>query len=240
MLIIGSTSLKHYFPDYTNVPKDIDYVVDDSSLHKNKPGIEYLENPIIIKYQQDGYLNPSLLLTLKLSHMFWPYKWEKHLYDIQFLFNKGVLYNLDILNELVEYWKEVKPKIRRSHLELSKDEFFNNAVNLDTQQHDNLHTLINPIPSYTKLLKDGCDVELCPKKWNNLSWIERFDVIYEETAVMAYERYKNTHYREAYRLQLKDNIIKHFPQYIALFAIKHYPELEKPKENYIEKIKSQL
>ena len=53
---------------------------------------------------------------------------------------------------------------------------------------------------------------------------------------MAWERYKKMNYRDAFLLQLKDNIIKHFPFYIALFAIENYPKLQKPKINYRELI----
>lgn len=77
MLIIGSTAIKHYFPDFKRSPKDLDYVVESKKGLKNSPGIEYLENPIILKYQQDGYLRPDLMLSLKISHMFWDINWEK-------------------------------------------------------------------------------------------------------------------------------------------------------------------
>lgn len=240
MLIIGSTALKHYFPDFKRVPKDLDYVVESKKGHKNTPGVEYLENPIILKYQQDGYLKPELLLSLKISHLFHDINWFKHIFDIHFLLSKGIKYNMDIINELIPYWETTHKKIKRSNLIMSKESFFTNNVNEDTDQHDYLHTLINPIPMYTLLLKDGADVELDENKWYGLSHEQKCDVVFEETAVMAYERYQITHYREAYRLQLKDNIIKHFPKYIAMFAIENYPNLEKPKFNYREQIKSRL
>jgi hypothetical protein len=87
---------------------------------------------------------------------------------------------------------------------------------------------------YTLLLKDDAEVELDENKWYNLSYEDKTKVVYEETAVMAWERYKNNHWREAYKLQLKDNIIKHFPPYIAMFAIENYRNLETAKVNYRE------
>jgi hypothetical protein len=238
MLIIGSTALKHYFSDFPREPKDLDYAV--TKERKNKEGIEYLYNPIITKYQYEGYLKPELLLSLKISHLFFNLNWEKHLYDVQFLLNKGVKYDIKIVDELFKFWEEYLPKVRRSQLEMNKESFFTNAVNEDTEQHDYLHTLINPIPMYTLLLKDGAEVELDETKWDKLTFEQKCDVVFEETAVMAYERYSKLHYRKAYTIQLKDNIIKHFPRYIALFAIENYPKLEKPKFNYIEQIKSKL
>lgn len=252
MLIIGSTVLKHYFPDFKREPKDLDIVVRDAEDKKlwedyKKESyllrglkVELLENPVIYKFQDEGYLSPDLLLTLKMSHMFWDTNWVKHLHDIQFLLKKGVKYDLKILNELREYWEEVLPKIRRSKLEQSKEDFFTNAVNEDVDQHDILHTFINPIPMFTLLLKDGSEVELDENKWNEMSFENKLEVVREETYVMAWERYKNNDYRLAYSIQLKQNIQKHFPQYIALFAIENYIQLEKPAIKYRDIINNKL
>lgn len=235
MLVIGSTAIKNYFPDFPRNPKDLDYVIDNQDT-KNSEGVEYLYNPIILKYQNSGYLKPELLLTLKISHLFHDINWFKHIYDVQFLLDKGVKYNEDILNELIPFWNDIHKKIKKSNLKLSKEDFFDNAVNEDYDQHDYIHTLINPIPMYTLLLKDGAEVELDENKWYKLSYEDKSKVVYEETAVMAWERYKHNHWREGYKLQLKDNIIKHFPPYIAMFAILNYKNLETPKVNYRELI----
>jgi hypothetical protein len=233
-LIIGSTAIKHYYPDFPREPKDIDIVVLEKQ--KREGDTEYLENPVILKYQENGYLKPNLLLSLKISHLFWDINWEKHLFDIQFLLSKDCKYNLDLISDLRSFWDSFLPKIRRSRLEMNKEQFFTNGVNEDTEQHDYLHTLLNPTPMYTKLLRDDCEVELDESKWHNLSFEEKCDVVFEETAVMAFERYKTTDYRIAYKRQLKQCIIKHFPFYISLWVIENYLKLEKPKYNYITKL----
>lgn len=46
-----------------------------------------------------------------------------------------------------------------------------------------------------------------------------------------------TNYKGCFAKQLKDNIIKHFPFYIALFVIEITPKLEMAKFDYITKIK---
>lgn len=233
MLVIGSTAIKHYYPDFTREPNDLDYAVDESCKLESRRGLEYLLNPIILKYQSDGYLEPSLLLTLKMSHMFWDHQWKKHMYDIQFLFDKGLDYDPNLLEELIEYWMATKVDIHRSMLATTKEDFFTNAVNENVDEHDHLHTLINPIPMYTRILKDGAEVELDENKWNNLSYEDKLEVVREETYVMAYERYNGKmHYVMSYMKQLKDNIIKHFPRYIAIFAIINYVELLVPKIKY--------
>jgi len=244
MLIIGSTAIKHHYPDFNRVPKDIDVIGrdlgNDTDVNLGDKKIEYLENPIILKYQSSGYLNPSLLLTLKISHLFWDINWFKHMFDVQFLLGKGNVYDIGIIDELREYWTEVHPKIKRSNLVLSKEEFFTNNINKDTEQHDYFHVLLNPIPMYTLLLKDGSEVELDENKWDGLTFDQKHDVVFEETSVMAFERYKTGHYREAYKLQMKDNIIKHFPKYISMFVIDNYKKINQPKLNYRELINKKL
>lgn len=237
-LVIGSTAIQHYYPDFPRKPKDIDIAVLKAQTRKGK--VEYLENPIILEYQEQGYLKPNLMLSLKISHLFWDINWEKHLYDVQFLLSKGCQYDLDLIIELGSFWDSFLPKIRRSRLETNKEDFFTNSVNVDTEQHDYLHTLLNPVPMYTRLLKEDCEVELDENKWYNLSTEEKYDVVFEETAVMAFERYKTIDYRVAYKRQLKDNIIKHFPFYIAIFSIENYKNLEKPKYNFKTKIENEL
>ena len=223
-LIIGSTAIRYYFPDFNRNPKDIDVaVLKDKPREGNK---EFLVNPVILKYQESGYLEPNLLLSLKISHLFWDINWDKHLYDVQFLLSKGCKYDLGLIQELRIFWDSYLPKVRRSRLEMNKEDFFTNNVNEDVEQHDYLHTLLADIPAYTKLLREGCEVELDENKWHALSLEEKCDVVFEETAVMAFERYKIVDYRVAYKRQLKDNIIKHFPFYITIWSIENYKNLE--------------
>lgn len=238
-MVIGSTAIKHYYTDFPREPNDID-IVTCSGKNRRENNIEYLVNPIILKYQKKGYLDPNLMLSLKVSHLFWDNGWDKHMFDVQFLLKKGNRINYEIYSELRRYWEKTLPKIRRSDLEMNKEQFFTNAVNNDTNQHDYYHTLLEDIPAYTLLLKENCEVELDENKWNNLSFNKKCDVVFEETAVMAFERYKKTHYKVAYLKQLKDNIIKHFPEYIALFTIENYIELQKPKYNFKIKIENEL
>ena len=237
-IIIGSTAIKHYFPDFPREPKDLDYAIESGEKFTKEKDVEFLENDIIHKYQNKGYLKPELMISLKASHMFWDNNWEKHLFDIQFLLKKGYKFDEVLIDELVPYWEKILPGIRRSRLEMNKEDFFTNAVNEDTAEHDYLHTLINPVPMYTRLLKEDCEVELDESKWYALTFEEKCDVVFEETAVMAYERYADRPYKVGYRRQLKDNIIKHFPRYVALFAIENYPMLERPKYDYMTKIKT--
>ena len=240
MIIIGSTAMKHWYPDFNREPKDLDYAVNNSSLYNSTHEVEYLENPVICKHAKGKYLTPELLLTLKMSHLFYDINWSKHMFDSQFLIDKGVKYNKEIFDELVTYWKETKPLVRRSKLTMSKEDFFTNAVNYDENEHDDLHLLINPVPMYTRLLKEGEEVEICEKKFVSLTYDEKLDVIREEVYVMAYERYKHYNFRKAYRLMLDKFIKQHAPIWMMLFAIENYKSVIRPNINFIKTINNGL
>ncbi len=233
-LIIGSRALKVYYTDFNREPKDLDYAVD-IDVKSGEKDIEYLYNPVIFKYAKDSdyYCPPQLLLNLKISHLFWNINWDKHMWDIQFLLKKGNVIEPHIIQDFRTFWEEYLPKIHRSDLRMTKEDFFTNAVNKDSNEHDLLHEKLAEHPAYKKILKDGCEVELDEVKWDKLSFEEKCDVVYEETSVMAFERYSpKLYWKKAYNRQLKDNIIKHFPFYIALFAIENYILLSTTNKNY--------
>lgn len=233
-ILIGSAAIKYHFPDFSRIPKDEDYIGNG----KNIPGkIEFHENPIFDNYQHEIML-PNDLYTLKMSHLFWDIKWEKHIYDVQFLKSKGCVLNLELFNQLYEYWNKLHGKNKRSDLTMSSDDFFNNA--LKTYNHDELHLLINPVPMFTKVLKDGAEVDVCEKKFEKLTYEEKLELVREEVYVMAYERLNDRDYRTAYVWMLKKFIIAHAPIWEAIFIIENYKTLHKPAINYKEKLDYEL
>jgi hypothetical protein len=192
MILIGSAAIKHWYPDFPREPKDIDYLIYEyqhfewSASHET----EYLKNKIItdLYHQKENYkhvINSKHLTTLKASHLCWDINWEKHMFDLQFLLNKGNEIEEELFWKLYDYWNVYHGKNKRSDLKMSKDEFFNNAINYNVAEHDDLHLLINPTPTYTKILKDGHEVELDEKKYNLLTHEEKLDLIREEVYVMA-------------------------------------------------------
>lgn len=222
-VLIGSTRLKELFNDFTRDPKDVDYAVDVDGV-QNIDGVEYLYNPIITKKYTE--LGANELLSLKMSHLFWDTNWDKHMYDVQFLLSKNCKLNYTLFKELRSFFEEYLPKVQRSNLSLDKESFFTNNVNGDTDEHDIYHTIIAEIPAYTKILKNGCEVEVCEEKFNNLTFDDKCKVVVEEAVVMAYERYSGkTKTHVAFNKQLRANIQKHYPEFIAIFAIENYKEL---------------
>lgn len=93
---------------------------------------------------------------------------------------------------------------------------------------------------YTRVLKDGKSVELDENKFHSLCHEDKILFIQEEVFVMAWERYKRTHYSHAYASMLKKFIRQHVPLFALDFAIYNYKELIKLPYNYMEDINNKL
>ena len=235
-VIIGSTAMQHWFKDFDREPSDLDIAVDEEYKGEKANKVEYLYNPHI-KYGLGVYAAPEVLLSIKISHLFWEYGWDKHMWDVQFMLDKGIEPDYNLIDKLIPFWEEYLPKVHRSNLESSKEDFFSNSVNNGVDEHDELHHKLVEVPAFTKILKDGCEVELDFNKWDALSEQEKRDVVNEETFVMAFERYDGKiHIVKGFRRQLRDNIIKHFPKPIAMYAIKNYKTFLHPPKEYIGKL----
>ena len=248
MIIIGSTAIKKLFPDFPREPKDLDIAIESKKGYnvRNSKEVEYLVNPVLVNWiWSNGYLrteiNADELLTLKMSHILYDINWDKHMFDIQFLLDKGAKKIEPLYNDLVKFWKEHLPYNKRSDLTLEKEEFFDNNINNNSEyEHDFIHTLLNPTPLYTKVLMDGKSVELDPDKFDALTHEEKIWFIKEEVMVMAWERFKRAPYPIAYALMLKKFIRQHIPLFALDFAIYNYKELIKLPHNYIKQINDEL
>ncbi len=120
---------------------------------------------------------------------------------------------------------------------MSKLDFFNNALKLE-YEHDEVHTLLKPIPTYTHILIG--EVEVSEEKFNLLTFEQKCDLAIEEIMVMAWERWPKEFYKVAYWRMAKKFLISHAPMWEAIFMIKNWKTLRDPKFNFIEKINSQL
>lgn len=240
-IIIGSTAIKHWFPDFPRNPKDLDIAVIDSGEWPKEKGVEYLENKELFWKQWlclEEYLIPNALLTLKISHLIgWDINWEKHMFDVQFLLKKGCILYPSLFNDLYKLWEEVHGKNKRSDLDMTADEFFDNAVKFPIP-HDELHYILKDTPTFTKVLKDGAEVEVDENKFRTLSFEDKCSLVTEEVMVMALERYESLGFQRAYSKMLKKFILYHAPIWEALFIIENYIELHKPKFDYFKKIEN--
>ena len=231
-LIIGSTALKHWFPDFPRKPKDLD-VIGEKFVSEEK--IEFLKNPVLFNYcSYRGFVKPNDLYTLKMSHAVgWNINWDKHVFDIQFLKRKGCTIDKELFILLYDYWNTLHGINKRSDLNMSSKDFFDNALKLE-HSHDFLHTLINKIPTFTKVLKG--EVEVCEDKFNSLSKDDKCNLVVEEVMIMAFERYKDLGFQQAYSIMLRKFIISHAPIWEAIFILENYIELHKPRFDYFKTI----
>lgn len=237
--IIGSGAIKFWYPDFRE-PKDLDIVTENKikpSIQTSLP-IELLENPIIInnltKWTTKQHLHPDMLYLLKISHCFWDINWEKHIQDLKFLKDKGnnlTESSLPILQELFEYWNCKHPR-KASNLDMSAEDFFNNNIECPVE-HDQLHEMLikhqefqnQKQPTYTRILKDGEEVAVDEQKFNKLTHQEKLNLVFEEVAVMAFERYSNLFFIEGYHKMLKKFILFHCPVWEGYFILDNIYEV---------------
>ncbi len=234
-MIIGSTAIRFWYPDFPRENKDIDII--KNMWIKEYPStkkVEWLENKVLQNWftKPIEICTPNELYTLKISHSFWnlPNKsWEKHLWDIQFLKEKGCKFIPKLFTQLYNYWCEVHGNNKRSDLNMSAEDFFDNAISFPVN-HDYLHTLLiqhewfenQEKPTYFKVLKDGEEVDVCMKKFKDLSEQDKFKLVFEEVCVMATERFNSLYYKEAYLKMLKKFIISHAPIEEAIWIIQNH------------------
>jgi hypothetical protein len=207
MIIYGSYAIKHWFPDYYKAPKDIDIVVYDNNLLDNKL-IDQLKQetnlPIEITLQDEGYffkdlsnfvennfLNPTGILSVKMSHAMYDYNLDKTINDIIFLQKKGVTYDINIINLLRKHWKDRYKDLReKMDFNLPPEKFFNSSV-VRYVDHDELHDILKlgDIPAYQKILENNVNVKVSKEKFDKLTYEEKIFTFIEEISVLACERY---------------------------------------------------
>lgn len=237
-MIIGSTAIKYHFPNFPREPKDIDFI-NGSKINDYFPKEmrrEYLENPVLLQYcKNDDFLDINSLYTLKISHCLWDVEgvnWMKHMWDVQWLKEKGCVFIPELFNELYKYWETIHGKRKTSNLAMSAEEFFDNIVGFPVE-HDYLHSLLvqheyfgnQNLPMYTKVLKDGAEVDVSEEKFNLLTEKEKFNLVFEEVAVMQLERYGNMYYKKGYNRMLKKFILHHAPLWESIWIIQNHKKL---------------
>lgn len=205
-LITGSLAMSHWFSDYYREPKDADLLVygevntnliDFGELSVERfivGGVENLDycvfHDLLLANGGELYLNPELLLTLKLSHLNHDLKndsWMKHYRDCVWLMNKGIKVDLGLFERLYAFWLSYHNDKSYISLNKSANEFFMSPHN---QNHDELHEVfkLGEVPAFSLFLKDGAEVMVDKNKFFALSQENQLCSVVEETFVIAYER----------------------------------------------------
>jgi hypothetical protein len=172
MKIYGSTALKHWYPDFNRIPSDLDII------SKEKDWIEAFN--YLIENNEEEYIKPDFLYDIK---------WEKTMWDIQFLKEKGCKLDKHFYDLLIKDWAIIH-KQKRINLNVKNEEFFNSNIKRK-YDHDYLHEVFafyNKPLNYRirkDLTKPLCNEEL----FNNLSYDDKLKLALEEIYVIATERF---------------------------------------------------
>lgn len=194
-LIFGSTAIKFWFPQYTKIPKDLDYIIE--CIPKNKePNTEYYKNNatdyILSINTHDTYVDADLLYTIKVSHLAWEPKngkWFKHVSDVIFLQKMGCKLNHEVYQMLYKEWEILHGS--KSHISLNKatEMFFKDGVRRQ-YDHDWLHDYfkVSVVPAYTRALVSDNSPLMSETKFNTLPHYYQLLCGIEEMFVISYER----------------------------------------------------
>lgn len=232
MYIFGSSLIKKHFNDFRE-PNDLDFVTNDpSKVLKSKIGErEYYYIPS----SPNREMTPDEIYTLKVSHAIYDIHWKKTMSDIRFLQLKGCNIIQSYLNDLREYWKEVHGEQVRTDFEINPGDFFEDKVRRKIN-HDDLHKMLNPSPTYLKMINSGVTPD--KEKYFNLLESERKELLYEEAFVIAIERFFTQNDRMAYQNSQKSLITRLHPVWLADQVIENWnkwywnPQFSKYYNNY--------
>jgi hypothetical protein len=205
------------FSDFRE-PKDIDWVTND--VTKLKKSIIGQEEYYFIPNTPDREMTADEIYTLKVSHAIYDINWKKTMSDIRFLQMKGCKLIPDFLTQLRTYWETVHGVQKRTDFEVKPGQFFDDRVKRKLN-HDDLHKMLNPVPTYLKMIVN--DVNPSPERFfNDLTDDERKEVLYEEAFVIAMERLGHLPTRAAYNSAQQNLVTRLHPVWLADFIIEHW------------------
>jgi hypothetical protein len=192
--------------------------------------------------------SPSVILTIKCSHLGWDLFWDKHARDVIHLQSLGYKIIDELFYPLVEYWKDKHGNKGFLSLYKTKSEFFNDYVQY-VYDHDYLHELVATPnqPVYKQCLKDGEQVAIDKDKFYQMSHKDQIRMFQEEILVIALERWLippnvcgKVSIRDAYRMSLKKTICSLTKNWATEFIIRNLISYWKPPIHELENILNQL
>lgn len=229
MKIFGSKLIKKIFPDFRE-PNDTDWVTNDISEYNKYSSTKNTEY-YYIPCSPNREMTADEIYTLKVSHAIYDIHWQKTMSDIRFLQIKGCKIVPEFLIELRKHWEKIHNN-KRCDFDIEMESFFNDNVKREIK-HDDLHKLINPIPSY-QLIVDG--VKPDKEKFFNLSDWQRDNICFEEAYVIAIERFfGKLPYRKAYNKAQQILVTRLHPIWLADWVILNWNKtFWITKKNYYE------
>lgn len=138
---------------------------------------------------------PSTLLAVKRSHIYWPHNWHKHIKDYHFLRQKGVSMTeqeREFYKQRLEEKKAGNPDKTIFSLNVSNEEFFDaSEASLGRSfEHDDLHqaTCYYDEPLYRKAKRDTTKAMIDRDLFEAMSHEDQCRMVREEAFVIALER----------------------------------------------------
>lgn len=255
-VLVGSTAIKYHYPEFRD-PKDTDFFVDVLSTEKTLNGLRLeqfyspaimhwydMEYPDSIEWQAGSRIaTPDELYTIKVSHAFWELRngsWAKHMWDTNFLQEKGAVLIPDFYTLLYAVWEE-RYGVKKANLNKTPEEFFTATVDRK-YDHDSIHASIayGEIPLFNAILRDGADVAVSRDKFQGLTEEDKIHLVMEECYATALERllipsdYKyNQH--QAYHWALKKTITSFSKGWFPLWIVQNFAKVRKPDVDYVKK-----
>lgn len=168
----------------------------------------------------DREMTANELYTLKVSHAIYDIHWEKTVGDIKFFQQKGCQILPGFLSSLREHWSRVHAAKKRQSFNMDLGVFFKDAVKRPLP-HDEIHTLINPSPTYLKFVEEGTPTPV-QRKWASLSEEDKRLSVWEEAFTIALERWHTDHLGTAYRRAQHALITRLHPVWLADYALEHW------------------
>ena len=253
--IIGSTALKHWFPE-AREPGDVDalrgeydpYPITESI---SAGGQTYMVLPNADVYRHLSFApyfdfphvaTPDELYTIKVSHSFWELpnrSWSKHMADLLFLKRKGAKLIPDLYAALYKVWEE-KHGRKKVNLQMEADDFFRDAVKR-VYDHDSLHRSVAYTPGkplYESILSEDRSVAMDMAKLKALPYDDQVRLFREEIYATALERkLVPTNYAispgAAYIWALRRTITSLTKGWSALFIVENFDVFRRPDVDYL-------
>ena len=214
MYLFGSHLIKKHFNDFRE-PNDIDWITNDiSELKKSTKDEEYY----FIPFSPDREMTVDEMYTVKVSHAIYDIHWKKTMSDIRFLQIKRCKVIPDLLNQLREYWVGIHGEQKRTDFEVSPGKFFEDRV-IRKFEHDDLHKMINPSPTYFKIIDD---ITPNQEKFALLPDDEKKELMFEEAFVISIERFLNQPDKNAYNKAQQNLVTRLHPVWLADFVIENW------------------
>lgn len=246
-VLIGSSAMKHHFPD-SREPKDIDYFCDEfqSTSVNGKIRDERFWHPDLVLWPWGEIATPDELYTIKVSHAFWELKnrsWDKHMMDILFLQSKGAKLIPELYAILYKIWEDTHGK-KKVNLEAEPDEFFNDKIVKRVFDHDSIHESVAYYdrPLFERILRDNSDVAVDKSKWDAMDHEDKLKMVREEIYATALERklvpsdYTSSP-GAAYNWTLRKTITSLTKGWFALFVVENFKDLTKADVDYVKRHK---